>query len=341
MTTADVRFGIIGLAAGMTRCTMIARTSGARLVAVSDPETERGRQAEQQFGCDWHADHAELLDRNDVDVVIITTPAATHAEIGSKAAAAGKHVVVARPLEATLPRADRLIAACRSAKVTLAVDFPLRYHPTNQRIRRAVEEELFGRLILGETRLKWWRSSAYFRGSWRGTWQLAGGGCLINEALHQVDLLQWFLGPVERVIGLTATLTHDIESEDLALALLECHGGAFGSISATITHPSNLPVRLELHGEKGGVVTIGNRLRYWMVKQDREEARQAQNPEDFPFEYGGPANIVEDMIAVVREGTTPACDGQEGRKSLELALAVYEAARLGKPVRLPLKTKAR
>ena len=331
-----VRFGVVGLGMGASRARTVAQTEGAELVAVADINEERGLKAKEEHGCEWYDDYAKMLERDDIEVVMVMTPSGMHADMGAQAAAAGKHVVTTKPMDIRLDKADMLIEVCKKAGVTLAVDFNNRYCPFIHKIRAAIEQGLFGKLILGEARLKWWRAQSYFDDGWHGTWAQDGGGSLMNQTVHWADLLQWVMGPVESVLGRFGVFAHDIESEDLTMAMLRFKSGAVGTMLSTTTYPSSLPARLEVHGDKGGVVAVGTEYESWMTKSEFNERPGEGNPDDFPYEYTGPANVVEEMIGVLRDGKQPVCPGEEGRRSLELVLAIYESGRRGEEITLPL-----
>jgi predicted dehydrogenase len=317
-----VGFGVIGLGMGAARARLIHETSGARLAAVADINEERGQKAAAEYGIEWYADYRRLLERDDVDVVMVMTPSGTHADFAAAAAQAGKHVVSTKPIEVTLERADRMIAACRQAGVVLAVDFESRYMADNVRIRQAIEGGRLGRLVLGEARLKWYRSHTYYEG-WHGTWKLDGGGSLINQTVHQIDLLVWFMGQPQTVWGQMGVFTHRIETEDLGMAMIRFENGAVGTILGTTTCPTSLPPRMEIHGDQGLIMTAGNAIETWHLPGESI---------DDPFEYDGPRNVIEDMVRIVREGGTPRIPGEEAERSLRLILAVYESAKTGHPV---------
>lgn len=305
---------------GQDRCEKVLSAEGARLAAVCDINEKLGREVADKHGVPWHGDCNEAIARDDVDVVFVLTPSGLHADVAVAAARAGKHVITTKPMEVTLERADRMIDACRKAGVMLAVDFECRYCPENVRIREAIERGDFGKLILGEARLKWYRSDKYYEG-WHGTWRLDGGGSLINQAVHQIDLLVWFMGPPKKVIGRIGIFSHEIETEDLGMAMVEFENGALGTILGTTTYPYDRPPIVEIHGDKAAVVTEGDRIVLWKPEQD-----------DAAFAYDGPRNVVEDVVAVLNHGGKPRVDGEEGKRSLRLILAVYESARTGKEV---------
>jgi len=317
-----IGFGVVGLGMGQDRCARIASTKGARLAAVCDTNEELARKVADKYQVPWHRDFNEAIARDDVDVVFALTPSGIHSDIAVAAAQHGKHVITTKPMEVTLERADRMIAACENAGVILAVDFECRYRAENVRIRQAIERGEFGKLILGEARLKWYRSDKYYEG-WHGTWRLDGGGSLINQTIHQIDLLLWFMGPVKKVLGKIGIFSHTIETEDLGMAMLEFENGAVGTILGTTTYPYDSPPVVEVHGTKGAVKTEGDKIVLW--KPDPE-------PNEPPLVYDGPQTVIEDMVAVIRRGGKPRINGEEGTHSLRLILAIYESARTGKEI---------
>src|SRR5437870_830813 len=252
-------FAIVG-------CGMIARfhgralaeVPGARLVALVSRKLANAESVMQALGvqCDAYTDLKQVLSRKDVDVVIVTTPSGAHMEPAVTAAEAGKHVVVEKPLEITLERCDRIIDACDRKGVKLCTIFPSRFGDANQALKQAVDAGRFGRLTLGETTCKWWRPQSYYdEGGWKGTRALDGGGALMNQAIHNVDLLSWMMGSVTHVSGFTATLAHErIEVEDTAVACLRFANGALGIIEATTSVHPGYPKTIAIHGDKGSVV---------------------------------------------------------------------------------------
>src|SRR5580693_5858289 len=229
-------FGIIGcgmIAEYHTRA--IHEIPEARVVAAfSRSETNGAKIANLAGGCRVYDDLDQMLAHPGLDVVCVCTPSGAHLEPSVKAAKAGKHVVVEKPLEITLPRCDAIISACDQAGVRLCTIFPSRFADANRTLKRAIDSGRFGRLTLGDTYVKWWRTQQYYdSGGWRGTWQLDGGGALMNQAIHNVDLLTWLMGDVVSVTALTATLAHErIEVEDTAVASLRFQNGALGVIEA-------------------------------------------------------------------------------------------------------------
>jgi len=322
----DVRFGVVGLGMGMNRAGQIHRTNGAKLVAACDLVEDRLARAKSEFGCDTHTDYAEMIARDDIDVVWVMLPSGLHAQFGVQAAQHGKHVITTKPMDVTVEACDRLTAACADAKVGLMVDFEERYRPINRKIKRAIDDGLLGKVVLGEIRLKWWRGAGYYHG-WHGTWKLDGGGSLANQGVHQLDLLQWFLGEVNSVTGHFGVYGGDehreVETEDLVSALVKFKSGALGTILTTTTCPKHQQTQVQVHGLEG---IVGTGPDVWEFNQEGVDV--ALEP--------GPANTTEDCLRVLREGTRPACDGTEGRRTVELFNAIYKAAREGREVSLPL-----
>jgi len=321
----EIRFGVVGLGMGHNRSVLISKTPGARLVAVCDLDEARCRRTAEATGCEWTTVYDDLLARKDIDVVFVMVPSGMHAEFGIKAARAGKHVVTTKPIEVTLEAADRLIEACKEAGVMLAVDFEYRYLPGSVIVKEAIDRGLFGKMVFGEVILKWYRSQSYYdAGGWRGTWRYDGGGSLMNQTIHDIDLLLWFMGKPKWVMGHASVNTHKIETEDLGMAMIEFESGAKGRILGTTTHPVSLPVVREFHGDRLGVRMVDGELTWFL-------------PDGVPvpdIEPSGPRNIVEDIVGALRDSRPPRVTGEEGRRSVELAKAIYRSAEQGAPVLL-------
>ncbi|HJT77611.1 MAG TPA: Gfo/Idh/MocA family oxidoreductase, partial [Gemmataceae bacterium] len=245
----------------------LAEVPGARVVALVSRNRANAQALADQLGqqCDISTDLAPVLARPDVDIVIVTTPSGAHLGPAVAAAEAGKHVVVEKPLEITLERCDRIIEACDRHGVQLCTIFPSRFGDANRTLKAAVEAGRFGRLTLGETTCKWWRPQSYYdEGGWKGTQALDGGGALMNQAIHNVDLLLWLMGPVTHITGFTATLAHErIEVEDTAVACLRFASGALGVIQATTSVHPGLPKTIAVHGDRGTVVVEQDDVLRW------------------------------------------------------------------------------
>src|SRR6476659_1062890 len=289
-------------------------------------------------------DLAAALKRPDVRVGVVTTPSGAHLEPAVAAAGAGRHVVVEKPLEITPERCDRIIEACARHGVKLCTIFPSRFHDANVTLKAAVDAGRFGRLPLGETTCKWWRSQAYYdEGGWKGTQALDGGGALMNQAIHNVDLLLWMMGDATHVTGFTATLAHErIEVEDTAVACLKFKNGALGVLQATTSVHPGLPKTIAVHGDRGTAVIEQEDVLRWDLAPDTPE--DAKVKERFAQKAGasggssdpkaishqGHARQLADFVRAIQTNTAPKVDGREGRRAVALICAIYESMRTAK-----------
>jgi predicted dehydrogenase len=341
----DVGFGVVGcgVVAGY-HINGILETPGARLAAVSDVVEGRAREFGERHRVAWTTDYHDLLKREDIDVINVCTPNGMRLPLAEEAARAGKHLVVEKPIAISLREADRIIEACEKAGVRLMCVFQLRYGRGAMALRRAIQEGRLGRIVLADATVKWFRPQAYYdSAAWRGTWAQEGGGALMTQGIHTVDLLQWMMGPVRSVSARMATLVHRIEVEDTIVAALTYASGALGAIEATTAAHPGLPARIEVCGDRGTVALEADQITTWQVEgMERpadvgggaEVGRAASDSKTFGAE-GHRAQIAE-MVEVVRAGKRPAIDGPEGRRAVELVLAIYESARTGRTVELPL-----
>ncbi len=322
---SEIGFALVGLGMGRNRARLVHQTDGARLVSVVDINAERAQEVAGELECGWTTELAEVLADDAVDVVFVMTPSGLHGEIAIAALEAGKHTVTTKPMEVTLEKCDAMIAAQKKSGKHLGVDFNARYTDTNQKIKFAVENGLFGKLILGEARLKWYRAQNYYdRGGWRGTWKLDGGGSLANQTVHQIDLLQWFMGQPRRVIGKMGVFNHQIETEDLGMAIIEFASGAVGGILGTTTFPGSPYAGVEVHGSEGGVLSTNRKEEpHWFFLEEFAD-RKEQLARVVPH-----TDIVQDVLSALRDGTPLLCGAEDGRRSVALLSAVYESARNG------------
>jgi UDP-N-acetyl-2-amino-2-deoxyglucuronate dehydrogenase len=348
MTTG---FGIIG-------CGMIARFHAkavadireAKVAACFDSIAPAADKFGGEIGCKVYHDLDQMLADPAVHVVTICTPSGVHMEPAVAAAKAGKHVIVEKPLDITLKRCDAMISACDKAGVVLSTIFPSRFHESSQLLKRAIDEGRFGKLTMGDAYVKWFRTQEYYdSGAWRGTWALDGGGALMNQAVHSVDLLLWFMGPAVEVFAYTATLAHQrIEVEDVAVANVKFANGALGVIEAsTATWPGELK-RIEIHGDGGSVVLREEDLAVWKFAKETQADEDIRRKMASRTHTGGgaadPKAIghhghtmqFQDVLSAILERKKPLIDGPEGRRAVELILAIYKSAETGKPVKLPL-----
>lgn len=346
-----IGFGLIGC--GMIanfHARAVADIRGAKVVGCFDTLPAAADRLAQTVGCTAYHDLQAMLENPRIDVVTICTPSGAHLEPALAAAAAGKHVIVEKPLEITLDRCDQIIQACAKAGVVLSTIFPSRFHESSQLLKKAVDQGRFGRLTIGDAYVKWYRTQQYYdSGAWRGTWKLDGGGALMNQAIHSVDLLSWLMGPVQDLSARFAMLAHErIEVEDVAMATLRFQNGALGVIEATTAAFPGALKRIEIHGSAGSAVLQEEDITTWnFARPTKADAQLLERMAGKTKTGGGAADPAaighhghthqfQDVLKAIRTGGTPLVDGQEGRKSVEIILAIYKAAETGRTVTLPL-----
>jgi UDP-N-acetyl-2-amino-2-deoxyglucuronate dehydrogenase len=333
----------------------LAEVPGAKLVALVSRNTANAHKLCESLDlkCDTYDNLAPALIRPDVNVVIITTPSGAHMEPAVAAAQAGRHIIVEKPLEITLERCDRIIDACDQNRVKLCTIFPSRFGDANRALMAAVSAGRFGRLTLAETTCKWWRPQSYYdEGGWKGTQALDGGGALMNQAIHNVDLLQWLMGPVSHLSAFTAMLAHErIEVEDTAVASLRFKSGALGVIQATTSVYPGLPKTIALHGDHGSVVIEQDDVLRWDFAPETPEDRATRerfaqktgasggssNPA--AISHTGHARQLADFVEAIEKERAPLVDGREGRRAVEIILAIYRSAKTGQVVTLDTSLK--
>ena len=318
----------------------IARVPELELVGVADIVPERARAAGDANGVPWFTSLGDLLRGVECDVVTVATPSGLHPEHGIEAARAGKHVVSEKPMAISLEGADALIAACRDAGVRLFVVKQNRLNPSIQLLQRAVRKGRFGRIHSANCTVRWARPQEYYdQAPWRGTWAM-DGGAFMNQASHYVDLVQWLAGPVTSVTAITATQERRIEAEDSGASVLRFANGGIGVLDITmLTYPRNLEGSITILGDRGSVKIGGtavNKVETWLFAEYDDddklvEAASTSPPNVYGFGHEG---YYQNVISVLRGEAEPETDGREGRKSLEIILAVYESARTGREVRL-------
>ena len=355
-----LRFGILGCGViGPHHARVIADLDDAELVAVADTGLVRAEKLAGAYGCSFFSNLEEMLSRADLDAVCVCTPSGMHAEHAIAALEAGKHVVIEKPVDVTLGAAERLLEAQRAAGKKVAVVSQHRFDAATLAVQEAVSEGRFGRLTTGSAEVRWWRSQSYYdSGGWRGTWELDGGGVLINQAIHGIDLLQWLMGSVVEVTAHTGLLAHErIEVEDTAVAILKFESGALGTIVATTAAYPGLTARITVNGDRGSAIIDDDELRYFHASGTQAEgdaygAEGGENQAEEVLEkYGGvpmgpgagsdPGSLstahrdqIGDFVGAVREDREPTVTVEEGRKPLAIIAGIYASARTGGPVRI-------
>jgi UDP-N-acetyl-2-amino-2-deoxyglucuronate dehydrogenase len=342
------RFGLIGCGRiAPNHAHNIMKLEQAELKAVCDLAPEKAEHYSRTYGGEVYTDYRAVLAHPDIDIISIATSSGCHAEIGIAAAEAGKHVIVEKPMALSLHDADRLIAACAKNHVYLGVCHQNRYNQVVQKLRQALEAGRFGKLTHAVASIRWYRDQHYFeQDSWHGTWA-QDGGVLMNQSIHNIDLLQWMMGQATGIYGKIATRQRDIEVEDLGLGILTFQSGAMGMIEASSTvYPHNLEETLNIFGEKGTVILGGpsiNKIEAWRFADGLDDEAEVIKSfgETPPNIYGfGHRELYLRYMKAIETGTKFDIPGTEGRKALEVILGIYHSSLSGQAMRLPLEEKA-
>ena len=342
-----VHLGILGAGnISQTHVRAASEIAGAQVVAVCGQNVEKTRRLAASVGASAYEDLQAFLDHKPMEVVLIGSPPGLHTEQGIEAARRGLHVLVEKPIAITTEQADALIAACEGAGVKLGVFFQDRVAADIDKLKTFIAAGKLGTPFLASARVKWHRPPEYYKASrWRGVWALEGGGALMSQAIHTVDLLLWMLGDVATVWAKALTALHDgIEVEDTLVAALQFSGGAIGTLEAATSVYPGYPRRLEISGPEGTVVIENDYLTAADLRTPATEL--AVRPPELDNERSaspvisdvrGHQQVIEDFLQSIATNREPLCDGREGRRSIELIEAIYESSRLGQAVRLAAK----
>jgi len=349
----NIRFGIAGMGVGRSRAKFALEAPGAKLTAIFDRRLENGKKLAAEWGCAAAGSFDELIHREDVDVVGIFTPSGTHADLAIQALRAGKHAISTKPPDVSTEKVDAMASAAKDFGRLLAIDFGSRYEDSIRKVKAALDAGRLGQPIFGDMRLKWWRSQSYFDGgdpaAWRGTWAMDGGGSLANQGIHDLDLLQWFMGRVKSIRARTHIFSHKIETEDACQAFLEFDSGAWGLIETTTTVWGGLGRTIELHGTNGTMTLVDKGIGAWRFKDEEEgpepdygagsagpmteagvaEGKESRSRWEPHLAEDRPHNVIQDVVSALTKGTPVACPPEEGRKSVAILEAVYRSARRG------------
>ena len=344
-----LNFGLVGcgrIAKRHSELLGLGEIEGAQLVAVCDIVEDKAKEIGNQFSLPYYADMHQMMQSEDIDVVVVLSESGNHARNVVDLAKYGKHIVVEKPMALTLDDADAMIRACDESGIKLFVVKQNRFNVPVVKLREALEQGRFGKLVLGSVRVRWCRTEEYYnQAAWRGTWAM-DGGVLTNQASHHIDMLEWMLGDVESVFARSSTALANIEAEDTAVVTLKFRNGALGVVEATTaTRPRDLEGSISVLGE-GGTVEIGgfavNEMKTWsfvVPKPDDEKvmAKYSVNP---PNVYGfGHQAYYEYVVDCISNNGPHLVDGLVGRKSLELINAIYESIETGKEVHLRFRPK--
>jgi UDP-N-acetyl-2-amino-2-deoxyglucuronate dehydrogenase len=343
MRGGKVGFGLVGTGmAGGIHAAEFPFVEGAELVAACSRNEANVSKFAATFGIpEAYADYRSLIDSPNVDVVVVLVPTGLHQEVALYAARAKKHVIIEKPLEINLERADRIIRECQANNVKLGVIFQMRFGAVAKCLKKAVEDGALGKVFLADAFDKSSRTAAYYNSAaWRGTRELEGGGCLMTQSIHIVDLLQYVVGPVKSVVGKVATMKHDIEVEDTAIALVKFHSGAMGVIESTSSIVPALKSNLQIHGERGTIVANAqyDQILFWGVQGYDPPFAPEKGVDlgdiDDPWAYPQIRHRIQlqDMVNAIREGRDPILTGIDARMSLAINMAIYESSKLGEEV---------
>lgn len=332
------KFGIIGCG-GIAKfhADALRELEKAELVCVAGRSTDKTKTFAGSFGCEWTSDYRSLLQRSDIEIVCVTTSSGSHAQIGRDVLEAGKHLVMEKPVTLDAGEAQQLIDLAESRGLILSVISQRRFEPHFQKVKRLLDEGKLGRLLLVESGTPYFRSQEYYDSAdWRGT-IAEDGGALMNQGIHQIDLLLWLGGPVRSVFGKVATMTHRMEAEDIGVATVKFANGALGMVmSSTSVKPGFLPY-IHLYGEKGTIKIVGQSIAHWTVEGvDAPEERAAQvsdgssNPLAISHVYH--RQQLEELLISLDRGLPPAVGGADGKRAVELIQAICTSSESGKEI---------
>lgn len=342
METKQYGFAIIGTGAiASVHAQAIASIKNAKLLSVYNRTKEKAEVFARDHQCKAHDSLDFMLEDQNIHVVCICTASGAHLEAAEKSLRAGKHCLVEKPLEINTSRCDTIISLARKNSLKVGTVFPTRFYPNSIMIKKHLEKGVFGSLVMGSAYVKWHRSPSYYRSAaWRGTWELDGGGALMNQGIHAVDMLLWYMGPVEHVTAISTKILHQqIEVEDTVVAQLKFKSGALGSIECSTAAFPGTAKRVEIIGTTGSAILEENDLTLW----DFQDSESSDLPDANASGSGGfsdPMSIghyghrlqIEDFIEAIDKDHSPLVDGSEGRKSVELISAIYQSAQKGERI---------
>lgn len=338
-----LKIGIVGCGAiADIHAQAIKQSDKLELISVFSRTQNKAQIIGERYEVPWHTDWDSFITDPKLDAVSICTPNGNHLDYGEKSARSGKHVIVEKPIEVSMERANLLIQVCEENRVALAVIYQSRFIPEIKELKRKMDEQVIGNLFLGDAHIKWFRDQNYYdSGAWRGTLDLDGGGVLINQAIHTIDLLQWFMGDVESIYGKTGTLTHErLEGEDNAVAVIRYKSGAFGVIEGSTSIQPAQPRRIEIHGKNGTITLNGDDVKILNAGAegtDDQEKKSTVSGASSPlagFSVDPHRFQFEAIADAINEGREPPVSGKESLKSLAIVLAIYESSKSNLPVNM-------
>ena len=359
MSEENVRIGVIGAGAiGPSHIFAIDQVEGAELAAVCDQVAERAESLAEEHGVPWFKSVGEMLRADVVDAVTICTPSGFHLETALEVIEGGKHLLIEKPMEIVTERIDRITAAAAAQQVKLSGVYQSRFRPVAQQLKEMVDKGMLGEIYSGSAYTKRYRTREYYEsGGWRGTWEVDGGGCLMNQGIHLVDLLVWFMGEAKSAMGMISSVGRPVEVDTLAMGLVEFESGAKGVIEGTTLAYPELPQYLEIFGERGTLAFSSEQLMRmelidptsgereareelfrisaaWEVAEKRAAAAATPGAA-VPVVDMGHTPVVEDFVDAIRHDREPQVGGKEARRAVALITAIYESGRKGsRPIAL-------
>ena len=350
MAQKEIGFGVVGLGMGAYHVSAIVEAKGARLVALCDADEERLNKTNESFKVKAYKNYTDMLNDSEVEVINVCTPSYLHVDMAIPAVKAGKHVIVEKPVDISVKKINMLIEEGKKAGVKMGAIFQSRTTPLNKRIKATIDNGRLGKVIGVHGLLPWFREQSYYQGphgSWKGTWDKDGGGSLMNQGVHTVDLLQWFGGRVKSVFGAYGVFAHDVSAEDKTVAILKFENGALGTLMTTTCAYPGISQNILIHGDKGIITKEEDQLTSWKIKSEREkeeetemlnlygpqEKRGATTASD-PMAVGasGHTGLIEDIVQCILEDKEPIITIESAKHAVEIVNAIYESGRTGKEI---------
>ena len=340
-----VKFAIIGAGnIGNVHARVIKESARMELSAIVDKNDVAGNAFARNYECNYYDSFDKMIKNEDISVVVLCTPSTTHAAIAMEAVNSGKHVIIEKPIDVNLQSIDALINAAESKGVKICTIFQHRFDEAVMKAKKAIDEDKLGRLFFGACHTKWFREQKYYKtGYGRGTWAFDGGGALMNQSIHYIDLLLYLMGDVSEVYGSCGTFAHtDIEVEDLGVATLKFKNGGLGMIEGTTAAYPGLYTKLDIYGEKGSISICNDALVWYkiigMTTEEEENMLSkteqkvgASDPMAFSIESHKRQYL--NFLDSIEHSREPLVNGIEGRKSVKVVQAIYESWRTNLPVR--------
>lgn len=331
-----IGFGVIGYGfIGVTHAQVIACVENAYLAAIADSDKEKTEQAAARWNCKTYRDYHDMLEDPEVQAVAVCLPSGLHSQVTIEAARAGKHVICEKPIDICVERAEEMVRVCRECGVEFSVIMQHRFDKAVMALKNALDTGQMGKLLWGASRTIWYRDETYFSNPWRGTWEFDGGGALINQSIHYIDLLLYIFGKVKSVSGKCKTLLHtEIETEDVGIANIEFENGCLGTIEGSTASYPGLYAELAVFAENGTVIIRNDELLFYRMKSGiNQEFEKIAAPEkanilhqDAAISMDSHQRQYQDFIQAVLENKRPSVTGKDALESLKVIKAIYKSA---------------